>query len=282
MTEKIDVKLGAVGMANEPSLDLPPQIAALLDMGSSSVNPMPGEVLSYQDGGMVQPAGVQAAGMPTTASMPTGQPMNSQMIEMGINQTAAQNPELIARVRAGIEAGLQSGEINMEDLNMAIELAKTVAQNPAMYPQVRQFVIQKGLATAEELPPEYDEAIVIALLIAAKAMATDVEFTDRPPLQPGQPAPIQDMRDGGELKKIPEGNPGLSKLPENVRNRMGYMQDGGILKGPSHDQGGIPVKVAGVNAAEMEGGEYVIPKHVVKAKGTEFFDRMLASYEDKA
>ena len=275
MTEKVNVKLGAVGMANEPSLDIPPQILALLNMGPSSVNPIPGEVQSYQEGGMVQPAGVQAAGMPT------GQPMNSQMIEMAINQSAAQNPELVARVRAGIEAGLQSGEINMEDLNMAIELAKTVAQNPAMYPQVRQFVIQKGLATAEELPPEYDEAIVIALLIAAKAMATDVEFTDRPPLQPGQPAPIQDMRDGGELKKIPEGNSGLSKLPEDVRNRMGYMQDGGVLKGPSHDQGGIPVKVAGVNAAEMEGGEYVIPKHVVKAKGTEFFDRMLASYEDK-
>lgn len=275
MTEKIDVKLGAVSMANEPSLDLPPQIVALLDMGSSSINPMPGEVQSYQEGGMVQPAGVQAAGIPT------GQPMNSQMIEMAINQSAAQNPELVARVRAGIEAGLQSGEINMEDLNMAIELAKTVAQNPAMYPQVRQFVIQKGLATAEELPPEYDEAIVIALLIAAKAMATDVEFTDRPSLQPGQPAPIQDMKAGGELKEVPEGNSGLSKLPEDVRNRMGYMQDGGVLKGPSHDQGGIPVKVAGVNAAEMEGGEYVIPKHVVKAKGTEFFDRMLASYEDK-
>ena len=57
---------------------------------------------------------------------------------------------------------------------------------------------------------------------------------------------------------------------------------GGFTKGPSHKQGGIPVKVAGVNAAEMEGGEYVIPKNVVKAKGTEFFDKMLANYEDKA
>ena len=31
----------------------------------------------------------------------------------------------------------------------------------------------------------------------------------------------------------------------------------------------------------MEGGEYVIPKSVVMAKGTDFFDKMLASYEDK-
>tara|TARA_X000001382_G_scaffold105115_1_gene80295 strand:- start:13 stop:822 length:810 start_codon:yes stop_codon:yes gene_type:complete len=268
MDKDINVKLGAVGMASDPSLDLPPQIEALLNMGNQQ--PITTPVQSYQEGGMVQPAGV-------SMQPQQGQPMNPNMIDMQINQSAAQNPELIARVRAGIEAGLQSGEINMEDLNMAIELAKTVAQNPAMYPQVRQFVIQKGLATEEELPPQYDEAIVMALLIASKAMATDVEFEGQAPLQP---APIQDMKAGGELKEVPGGS-GLSKLPEDVRNRMGYMQDGGVLKGPSHDQGGIPVKVAGVNAAEMEGGEYVIPKNVVKAKGTEFFDKMLANYEDK-
>ena len=38
------------------------------------------------------------------------------------------------------------------------------------------------------------------------------------------------------------------------------MQDGGVLKGPSHEDGGIPVKVAGVSNAEMEGGEYIINK----------------------
>jgi hypothetical protein len=243
MDKDINVKLGAVSMASDPSLDLPPQIEALLNMGSEQ--PMNTPIQSYQEGGMIQPAGVQAAGMPA------GQPMNNQMMEMQINQSAAQNPELIARVRAGIEAGLKSGEITMEDLNMAIELARTVAQNPAMYPQVRQFVIQKGLATAEELPEQYDEAIIIALLIAAKAMSTDIEFEGQAPVQPAQSAPVQDM------------------------------QDGGVLKGPSHDQGGIPVKVSGNQIAEMEGGEYVIPKNVVKAKGTEFFDKMLANYEDK-
>jgi hypothetical protein len=272
MEKDINVKLGAVGMASDPSLDLPPQIQALLDM-SPTEQSMNSPVQSYQEGGMVAPAGV-------SMQPQQGQPMGAQMIDMQINQSAAQSPEMIARIRAGIEAGLQTGELSMEDLNMAIELAKTVAQNPAMYPQVRQFVIQKGLATESELPVQYDEAIVIALLLAAKAMATDIEFTDRPPLQSGQPAPVQDMKDGG-LLEVPEGNRGLSKLPEEVRNKMGYMQDGGVLKGPAHSDGGIPVKVAGVDNAEMEGGEYVIPKKVVMAKGTEFFDKMLANYEDK-
>ena len=272
MEKDINVKLGAVGMASDPSLDLPPQIQALLNM-SPTEQSMNSPVQSYQEGGMVAPAGV-------SMQPQQGQPMGAQMIDMQINQSAAQSPEMIARIRAGIEAGLQTGELSMEDLNMAIELAKTVAQNPAMYPQVRQFVIQKGLATESELPVQYDEAIVIALLLAAKAMATDIEFTDRPPLQSGQPAPVQDMKDGG-LLEVPSDNIGLSKLPKEVRNEMGYLQDGGVLKGPAHSDGGIPVKVAGVDNAEMEGGEYVIPKKVVMAKGTEFFDKMLANYEDK-
>jgi hypothetical protein len=142
-----------------------------------------------------------------------------------------------------------------------------------MYPQIRQFAIQKGLATEQELPVEYDEGLIIALITAGKAMEADVQFTR-------EQQPMQDMKDGG-LLEVPEGNRGLAKLPVNVRNNMGYMQDGGVLKGPSHNDGGIPVKVAGVNNAEMEGGEYVIPKKVVMAKGTEFFDKMLASYEDK-
>lgn len=33
---------------------------------------------------------------------------------------------------------------------------------------------------------------------------------------------------GGDMKKVPEGNKGLAKLPKEVRNRMGYMSKGGV------------------------------------------------------
>ena len=43
----------------------------------------------------------------------------------------------------------------------------------------------------------------------------------------------QGMMHGGEvhsnLKPIPEDNKGLAKLPEKVRNKMGYMQEGGMV-----------------------------------------------------
>jgi hypothetical protein len=32
----------------------------------------------------------------------------------------------------------------------------------------------------------------------------------------------------GNLKPVPDDNPGLAKLPEKVRNKMGYMQEGGM------------------------------------------------------
>ena len=35
----------------------------------------------------------------------------------------------------------------------------------------------------------------------------------------------------GGLKKVPEGNKGLPKLPKKVRNQMGYMQAGGMKRG---------------------------------------------------
>jgi hypothetical protein len=36
---------------------------------------------------------------------------------------------------------------------------------------------------------------------------------------------------GGELKPIPEGNKGLPNLPKDVRNEMGFMQEGGAVEG---------------------------------------------------
>ena len=35
------------------------------------------------------------------------------------------------------------------------------------------------------------------------------------------------MASGGGLKEVPEDNTGLSKLPTEVRNKMGYMKEGG-------------------------------------------------------
>ena len=120
------------------SLDLPPAIETLITMPAPPVTQgalgeiptgVTGGNPQYQEGGMVPPAGLQP-------QMPQG-PTNPAIMNSQIDQTLAQNPEVVARIRASIEAGIQSGELDANQLNMIIQLAKTVQQNPAMYPQIR-------------------------------------------------------------------------------------------------------------------------------------------------
>ena len=263
---------GVAGVAgavpSSVSLDLPPSIQSLIEtppagVASGSIGTIPTGTVAqdpnfpaldfrmqptYQEGGMVGPGGmpVRPAGI-----QPQGAPMmNAQMMDMQVNEMLAQNPEVVARIRAGIEAGIQSGEVNPEELNMIIQLAKTVMQNPEMYPQIRQMAIQRGIATEADLPQEYDEGMLIAIIAAAKSMEADVQFEGGAQPMPQQ-APVQEM------------------------------EFGGMVYGPSHDQGGVRVQMKGGGEIEVEGGEYVTPKDIVKAKGTEFFDKMLASYKEK-
>ena len=263
---------GVAGVAgavpSSVSLDLPPSIQSLIEtppagVASGSIGTIPTGTVgqdpnypvldfrmqpTYQEGGMVGPGGmpVRPAGI-----QPQGAPMmNSQMMDMQVNEMLAQNPEVVARIRAGIEAGIQSGEVDPQELNMIIQLAKTVMQNPEMYPQIRQMAIQRGIATEADLPQEYDEGMLIAIIAAAKSMEADVQFEGGAQPMPQQ-APVQEM------------------------------EFGGMVYGPSHDDGGVRVQMKGGGEIEVEGGEYVIPKDIVKAKGTEFFDKMLASYKEK-
>ena len=41
---------------------------------------------------------------------------------------------------------------------------------------------------------------------------------------------VTKYKHGGSLKPVPEGSKGLKKLPKKVRNKMGYMKDGGMNK----------------------------------------------------
>jgi len=53
---------------------------------------------------------------------------------------------------------------------------------------------------------------------------------------------------GGGMKSVPEGNTGLKKLPSNVRNKMGFMNKGGMPKKKAFAKGG---KVAMYNEGGM-------------------------------
>ena len=260
--------VGAMGaVPSSTSLDLPPAIQSLIDMpaagvASGAIRPIQTGTVAqdpnfpaldfrmqptYQEGGMVGPGGMP---MRPAGIQPQQGATNPQMLEMQVNEIMSKNPEAVARIRAGIEAGIQSGELDANELNTIIQLAKTVMQNPEMYPQIRQMAIQRGIATEADLPAQFDEGLVIAIIAAGKSMEADVQI------------------EGGQ-----------APMPQPPVQEMEF---GGMVNGPSHDQGGVRVKMKGGGEIEVEGGEYVIPKDVVKKKGTDFFDKMLQAEKDKA
>lgn len=253
--------------ASTTSLDLPPALASILAMPSAGAAPMgspmmpapaapmptlggalgsapmmqPQALPAYEEGGMIGPGG-QPMPMQGMEQQQAGPPLDPAQRDQMIDQGLAQNPQVVQEIQAELMAGLQSGEVTPQELNMMIQLVQVASQNPDMYPYVRQFAIQQGIATEEDLPPQYDEGLVIALLTVAKSAQQLI--------QGGQP-----MTSG----EMPMG-------------QMQSLKAGGTVKGQT--DGPVPIMA--------HEGEYVIPKNVVQMKGKEFFDKLVEQYKDKA
>jgi len=211
----------------------------------------------FADGGLVDPNQMQMpmqGQMPDPAmNLPQAPPLDPQQLQGEVQRMATANPEVLQQLQEVIMQALQSGQLTMEQLDMAVQLARAAAQNPQLYPRLRTLAIQRGLATEQDLPQQYDQGIVFAFLLAGEAV-------QRMGAQ-AQPQPQgQMMADGGSV--VVPGS---------------YAAGGGVTAGsPTGDKTGraddIPIRVSG--------GEYVIPHHVVMAKGTEFFDKLLAKYDN--
>lgn len=253
--------------ASTNSLDLPPALASLLAMPAATAPAMPaatpatapamtnpsggmsmglGSPLpAYQEGGMVGPGG-QPMGGQMAGVMPEddGSPMESMERDEYISQGLQQNPQAQQEIQAAIMQALESGELTPQELNMIVQLTQVAASNPEMYPYVRNFAIQNGVAEEGDLPEEYNEGLMIVMLTVAKAAQ-------------------QMIQGGAQMPEMPQA--GLAG------GQMQSMAKGGTVKGKAD----APVPIM------AHEGEYVIPKNVVQMKGREFFDRLVESYKDK-
>ncbi len=263
------------------SLDLPASLRELLQLGSPLggdmevyKQPMPGAqrpVYGFADGGMVGPTG---APMPQQGMMPT---MAAQMPQQGglqemqvpasvatmndIQTFIAANPEMVQQIQQAVQEELQTGEVDEQELNVAVEMASIALQDPSMYPQVREAMVRQGMLDEGDLPadPQAGMFILYTVVITAQAMqGVDVggmpaqEAMSMQGEQLGQPE-MQNFADGGYVKPY-----------DNAK-------DGGKVVGPgTGTSDSIPINVSA--------GEYVIPAHIVQAKGKEFFDSMLNKY----
>ena len=195
----------------------------------------------YANGGPVPQAGMGQPPMPQPQAAPAAN-MGGDQLQGVVQQTLAQNPQVMQQLQQAIQQAIDSGEATPQELNLIAETAKAVTQNPALYPRLRQMLIENGIATEQEMPPQYDQGLVFALLLIAQAV---------------------------------EGNPAMAAPPGGAQPRMA---DGGSIPqsaSPNNDKSGRADDIG----IRVSGGEYVIPKHIVAAKGTEFFDRMLEQYD---
>ena len=230
---------------NTMNTGVPPSLQALLGTGD-----MPGAGLSqvgstpmysYEMGGQIGPGGMP---MPMAGQQP------------GV-----------------MEPGMQGEPVPAAEAQRDIQRA--VQQNPQMAQQLQAEIMQ-GLQSGE---------ITEQQLTLATQMATVV--ADNPEMYPQFVSTMeqQGIFDPGELS--PQYDPGLiyalmlvgqsmqggAQQPGMQQPMMSMEQGGPLPQESPNPDGSIPI-----NAHE---GEYVIPAEVVRAKGTDFFDKMIQSYREK-
>ena len=184
------------GFGAPPSLDLPPILQQML-AGSQQGVP------SYAMGGLITPQGPtppmpqQSTGSGNVGMAPPGGgQMDPKMMEMQINQFVSQHPQEVEKIKQVIMGELQSGNLTPQELNQIVQLATVASQNPAMYPNVRNFAIQQGIATEQDLPQQYDEGLVFVLLVAARAVKQEA---GAPQTGGGAGQSVPTMKTGGHV-----------------------------------------------------------------------------------
>ena len=213
--------LGAQAPDLGPTLDMPPALQNLIKGGNlpvinmAAVNrPIPTgtattnravpaldyrfQPYAFQEGGMVGPGG-----MPVQQGMAQPQnkaPMTPEEIEGQMAQTVQNDPQQIQALATELQNAIQSGELQADQVNMGLQLAQSAVQDPSLYPQLREFALNNGLADQEDLPMEYDEGLAFIIILACRlALGMPVPGMGQP-MQQGMPS----MRAGGAL---PEESP---------------------------------------------------------------------------
>ena len=182
--------------------------------------------------------------------------MGPQQMEMEARRFVQQNPQQVAEIREAVEEALADGDITMDQVQLLTNMAKVALQNPEMYPALKQSIVTRGILEEDELPPEFDQGTMFVLLLIGQIIQAPVQGGMQQPAIPGAANAA-----GGAP---PAAAPGSAQP-------MPSMEAGGALPPKSaNPNGSIPI-----NAHE---GEYVIPRNVVAAKGTDFFDKLVQSY----
>lgn len=140
------------------------------------------------------------------AVQPGGKPASYDEVNSEINNMMQSNPQVAEQIKAEIMQLMQTGEITPEELNKMVQLARAALQQPNLYPQIRRFAIQQGMGTEEDIPAEFDQGLLIAIVIAGQALQGGEAGAQ-------QTAPMPSMKEGGP---VPNSNNADGSVPINA------------------------------------------------------------------
>ena len=268
MPMRPDMGTGETPMSySTTSLDLPPALASLLAptvtpamgpggistsaMGNRAAMMGSAAMPTYQMGGMVGPGG-----MPMRPDMGMG--MGSAMGGMpGLAPAGAMQQTLSpGQIPSEVQRFVQQNPEQMNQIRMQIE---QLVQSGQVTPQELNMMVQMAQAAASN-PALYKQLRMIAI---QRGMAGPDELSEE--FDPGL---IFVLLLIGAAMSGGMGGMGGGQMPQ----MMPSMKKGGMLPSRNGDDSEAVV-------AQLHEGEYVIPAHVVRAKGTEFFDKLLETHK---
>lgn len=216
------------GTAVRPGMPMPPSA------GTGRTLPSARFKVEAQPPQGPQPMGMAGVEGPQLGA--TGEQLTPQEIEHEAEEFVKQHPEEVQKIQEVIALAMQTGELTPEELNTAVQLAKTALASPQSYPQIRQFAIKNGLGTEQDIPQQMDQGLLYVLIVAGKSMAPEGNA-----MQGQGPSPTQQPKPS-------------SVVPE--------YSDGGMTGNKTH-------------IAKLHPREYVIPEDALIYHGKKHFDKLV-------
>ena len=105
--------------------------------------------------------------------------------------------------------------------------AQYVKDNPTPPGGGKAVGAKRRAAYEEDFNEAYDNYLDFATGSPQIFESTPIQYSNIPSTMPLAGFAPESYSSGGDLKPVPADNKGLPKLPESVRNEMGYMQAGG-------------------------------------------------------
>lgn len=254
------------------------------DGGMPGMMPPPTPQMQGQPQQQQPPMQGQMQNAPMQGPQPQGPgPTDPRMMSMQLDQVLAQNPQISQQL---VQAAQQIG-ITPQNAEQVSKIVMLAIQRPELYPQIRQYCIQAFGLDEADLPPQFDPQFMSTLAVLAHAGSQGSGLSSPPPpdqsgqqsmvppppgMQPqGAPQGAQGGPQGAPPQQGQTPQQALGGPPMGQGTGNQQLQGGGAISGPG-------TGTSDSITARVSDGEFVIPADVVKAKGTEFFQKLLDSY----